>query len=53
MVYAGWIAAQTKSIAIGTAGIDLLLRHPIAVAKQAARMDLLSSGQSLLGALDG
>jgi luciferase-type oxidoreductase len=53
MVYAGWIAAQTKSIAIGTAGIVLPLRDPIAVAKQAASMDLLSGGRFLLGLSTG
>lgn len=53
MVYAGWIAAQTKSIAIGTAGIVLPLRDPIAVAKQAASVDLLSGGRFLLGLSTG
>ena len=53
MVYAGWIAAQTKSIAIGTAGIVLPLRDPIAVAKQATSADLLMNGRFLLGLSTG
>ncbi len=53
MVYAGWIAARTKSIAIGTAGIVLPLRDPIAVAKQAASLDLLSGQRFLLGVSTG
>src|ERR1700755_2873489 len=36
MVYAGWLAAVTRDIAIGTAGIVAPLRHPLLVAKQAA-----------------
>ena len=53
MVYAGWIAAQTTSIAIGTAGIVLPLRDPIAVAKQATSADLLTNGRFLLGLSTG
>jgi luciferase-type oxidoreductase len=51
MVYAGGIAAQTKSIAIGTAGIALPLRDPIAVGKPTSA-DLLTGGR-LLGLSTG
>ncbi len=42
MVYAGWLAAATRYIAIGTAGIVLPLRDPLAVAKQALSVDQLT-----------
>lgn len=53
MVYAGWIAANTKRIAIGTAGIVLPLRDPLAVAKQAASLDRLTNGRFILGLSTG
>lgn len=53
MVYAGWLAAQTTRIAIGTAGIVLPLRDPLIVAKQAATVDQLLSGRFLLGLSTG
>lgn len=53
MVYAGWFAAQTTRIAIGTAGIVLPLRDPLIVAKQAASVDQLTSGRFLLGLSTG
>jgi luciferase-type oxidoreductase len=53
MVYAGWLAAQTREIAIGTAGIVLPLRDPLIVAKQAASIDQLSGGRLLLGLSSG
>lgn len=53
MVYAGWIAAQTETIAIGTAGIVLPLRDPISVAKQATSVDQLLGGRFLLGLSTG
>jgi hypothetical protein len=53
MVYAGWVAAQTTRIAIGTAGIVLPLRDPLAVAKQATSIDRLSGGRFLLGLSTG
>jgi luciferase-type oxidoreductase len=53
MVYAGWIAAQTSRIAIGTAGIVLPLRDPLAVAKQATSIDRLSGGRFILGLSSG
>ncbi|QIB52304.1 LLM class oxidoreductase [Pseudomonas sp. OIL-1] len=53
MVYAGWLAAVTQRIAIGTAGMILPLRDPIAVAKQALSVDQLSNGRFLLGVSTG
>ena len=53
MVYAGWLAAQTTRIAIGTAGIVLPLRDPLIVAKQAASVDQLLGGRLLLGLSTG
>ncbi|MFL9888637.1 LLM class oxidoreductase [Paraburkholderia agricolaris] len=53
MVYAGWLAAVTQRIAIGTAGIVAPLRHPLFVAKQAASVDQLLGGRFLLGLASG
>jgi luciferase-type oxidoreductase len=53
MVYAGWLAAQTTRIAIGTAGVVLPLRDPLIVAKQAASVDQLLGGRFLLGLSNG
>lgn len=53
MVYAGWLAARTTRIAIGTAGIVSPLRDPLIVAKQAASIDRLSGGRFLLGLATG
>ncbi|KJH82086.1 LLM class oxidoreductase [Stutzerimonas stutzeri] len=53
MVYATWLAAATRRIAIGTAGVILPLRDPIAVAKQALSVDQLSQGRFLLGVSTG
>ena len=53
LVYAGFLAAQTRTIAIGTAGIVLPLREPIAVTKQAATIDMLTQGRFLLGLSSG
>lgn len=53
MVYAGWLAAQTRRIAIGTAGIVSPLREPLIVAKQAASLDRLTGGRFLLGLATG
>ncbi len=52
-VYAGFLASQTRDIAIGTAGIVLPLREPISVAKQAASVDMLSRGRFILGLSSG
>lgn len=53
MVYGGILAATTKRIAIGTAGIVLPLRDPLIVAKQATTLDQLSGGRFILGLASG
>ncbi|WP_373698260.1 LLM class oxidoreductase [Neisseria dentiae] len=52
-VTAGYLAAQTRRIAIGTAGIVTPLREPLHVAKAAASIDALSDGRFLLGMSSG
>jgi luciferase-type oxidoreductase len=53
LVYAGYLAAVTRQITIGTAGIVLPLRGPLIVAKQAATIDQLLGGRFLLGLATG
>ncbi|MFC3058443.1 TIGR03571 family LLM class oxidoreductase [Paenirhodobacter populi] len=53
LVYAGYLAAITRRISIGTAGIVLPLRDPLIVAKQAATIDQLLGGRFLLGLATG
>ncbi|MCH1918737.1 TIGR03571 family LLM class oxidoreductase [Shewanella sp. A3A] len=53
LVYAGFLAAATKEITLGTAGIVLPLREPISVAKQTASLDLLSNQRFVLGLSTG
>jgi len=53
MVYAGFLAAATEHIAIGTAGLVLPLRDPLIIAKQAASVDQLLGGRFLLGLASG
>ncbi|MDC2887720.1 LLM class oxidoreductase [Psychrosphaera algicola] len=52
-VYLGYLAAQTKTIALGVASIVLPLRHPAHVAKSAASVDVLSNGRVILGVASG
>lgn len=52
-VYLGFLAAQTKTLALGTASIILPLRHPAHVAKAAASLDVLSGGRLILGVASG
>lgn len=52
-VYLGHLAAQTRSIALGTAAIILPLRHPLHTAKAAASVDQLSGGRLVLGVASG
>jgi luciferase-type oxidoreductase len=52
-VYLGYIAAHTKSIALGTASIILTLRHPLHVAKAAASIDRISGERLVLGVATG
>ncbi len=51
--YLGYIAGQTKEIALLTAAVILPLRHPIHTAKAAASVDQLSHGRLLLGVASG
>jgi alkanesulfonate monooxygenase SsuD/methylene tetrahydromethanopterin reductase-like flavin-dependent oxidoreductase (luciferase family) len=48
-VYAGYIAALTKSIKVGTAVVTLPLANPLRVAENAAFLDILSNGRFVLG----
>ena len=52
-VYLGYIAAQTRRIALGTGAIVVPVRHPLHVAKAAASVDQLSGGRLLLGVASG
>jgi alkanesulfonate monooxygenase SsuD/methylene tetrahydromethanopterin reductase-like flavin-dependent oxidoreductase (luciferase family) len=45
MVIAGWVAARTQRIRIGTAIVVLPFHNPIRLAEQAATVDLMSSGR--------
>ncbi len=53
MVYAGFLAGVTSKIAIGTAGVVMPLRDPLAVAKQSTTLDHLTEGRFLLGLSTG
>lgn len=48
-VYAGYLAALTKRIKIGTAVVTLPLANPLRVAENAAFVDILSQGRFALG----
>ncbi len=48
-VYAGYLAALTKRIKIGTAVVTLPLANPLRVAENAAFLDILSGGRFVLG----
>ena len=52
-VYLGWIAAQTREIALATGSLVLPLRHPLHTAKAAASVDQLSGGRLVLGIASG
>ena len=51
--YLGYLAGQTKEIALGVASIALPLHHPVHIAKSAATVDQLSDGRLLLGVASG
>jgi len=51
--YAGYLAAVTRTIAIGTAAIVAPLDHPLHVLKRAASIDQISGGRFLLGLAAG
>lgn len=53
LVYAGYLAAITRNITIGTAGVILPLRDPLIVAKQATTLDNLLGGRLILGFATG
>lgn len=53
LVYAGYLAAITQEIAIGTAGVVLPLRDPLIVAKQVSSIDQLLGGRFVLGLASG
>ena len=53
MVYAGFLAAHTRQIALGSAGIVLPLRDPLIVAKQSTSVDQLLGGRFILGLSGG
>src|SRR5712691_9255353 len=48
-VYAGYLAALTRRIRIGTAVVTLPLANPLRVAENAAFVDILSNGRFTLG----
>jgi alkanesulfonate monooxygenase SsuD/methylene tetrahydromethanopterin reductase-like flavin-dependent oxidoreductase (luciferase family) len=48
-VYAGYLAALTKRIKLGTAVVTLPLTTPLRVAENAAFVDVLSNGRFVLG----
>jgi alkanesulfonate monooxygenase SsuD/methylene tetrahydromethanopterin reductase-like flavin-dependent oxidoreductase (luciferase family) len=48
-VYAGYLAALTRHIKIGTAVVTLPLANPMRVAENAAFVDILSNGRFVLG----
>ncbi|HAW38972.1 LLM class oxidoreductase [Stutzerimonas stutzeri] len=52
-VYLGYMAAHTRSIALGTASIILPIRNPLHTAKAATSVDQLSGGRLLLGVASG
>lgn len=53
IAYAGFLAAATRRIAIGTAGIVMPLRDPLAIAKQATTLDHLTINRFILGLSSG
>lgn len=52
-VYAGFLAASTSNISLGTAGIVTPLREPVSLAKQAVTADVLTGGRFMLGLSTG
>lgn len=51
--YLGFLAGQTKDIALGISSIALPLHHPLNIAKSATTIDQLSDGRLLLGVASG
>lgn len=52
-VYLGYVAAQTRQIALATGSIIFSQRHPIHLAKAAASVDQLSGGRLVMGIASG
>ncbi|MBS4207199.1 LLM class oxidoreductase [Bacillus sp. FJAT-50079] len=52
-VFLGYLAANTKQIALGTGSIVTTLRHPLHVAKAAASVDRISGNRLVLGIATG
>lgn len=52
-MYLSFIAAQTETIALGTAAIVVPFQHPLVMAKRAASLDRLSDGRFLFGIATG
>lgn len=53
MVTMGYLAAKTKKIAIGTAGMIAPLREPIYLAKAAVSANVLTNNRFILGMSSG
>jgi luciferase-type oxidoreductase len=51
--YLGFLAANTKKIALGTSSIICPLRHPIHIAKAAFSLDILSNQRFIMGVASG
>jgi luciferase-type oxidoreductase len=51
--YLGFLAANTKRIALAAGSAVITLRHPLHLAKQAASVDQLSDGRMVLGISSG
>jgi luciferase-type oxidoreductase, BA3436 family len=51
--YLGFLAGQTKEIALGIASVALPLHHPVHVSKSANTIDQLSGGRFILGIASG
>jgi alkanesulfonate monooxygenase SsuD/methylene tetrahydromethanopterin reductase-like flavin-dependent oxidoreductase (luciferase family) len=49
MVIAGWVAARTQRVRIGTAIVVLPFHNPLRLAEQAATIDLMSGGRLDVG----
>lgn len=52
-IYLTYLAAHTKEIALGTAGVVLPLRHPVRIAKEAASIDALFPNRLIMGVASG
>nr|MDJ0925807.1 LLM class flavin-dependent oxidoreductase [Acidimicrobiia bacterium] len=49
LVWLGFVAGHTTTIALGTGVLILPLRNPVVLAKQVASLDVLSGGRVRLG----